>query len=202
MRSLLRKFIRNSHGVASLEFALVMPLMVVLLYAIYEGSQFVRANMQLANAATSIADLIAQQGAGVTSGPTGVLGNFCRAGQLMMTPFPTVSTSGAGAFSVAMVSVTNYANTGVTLDWESDKSCVVTATAIGATAKTLATSPTNLLPNAGTTGTPGDSVIIVQATYQYSSVMQYLMPGIFTLSQTAFARPRSNLPVTCGAPCS
>jgi hypothetical protein len=42
----------------------------------------------------------------------------------------------------------------------------------------------------------------VQATYQYSSVMQYLMPGIFTLSQTAFARPRSNVTVTCSFPCS
>jgi Flp pilus assembly protein TadG len=199
MRSPLCQFIRNSRGAAAIEFVLVMPIMAILLYAIYEGSEFVRANMQLASAATSMADLIAQQGAGVTSGPTGALGNFCKAGQLMMTPFPTGSASGAGAFSVAMVSVTNYSSTGVTVDWESDKSCAAVATPVGSTAKTLATAPTNLLPNAGT---PGDSVIIVQATYQYSSVMQYLMPGIFTLSQTAFARPRSNVTVTCSFPCS
>jgi Flp pilus assembly protein TadG len=199
MRSPLCQFIRNSRGAAAIELVLVMPIMAILLYAIYEGSEFVRANMQLASAATSMADLIAQQGAGVTSGPTGALGNFCKAGQLMMTPFPTGSASGAGAFSVAMVSVTNYSSTGVTVDWESDKSCATVATPVGATAKTLATAPTNLLPNAGT---PGDSVIIVQATYQYTSVMQYLMPGIFTLRQTAFARPRSNVTVTCSFPCS
>lgn len=199
MLSQLYKFVRNSRGVSAIEFAFILPMMMTLLYAIYEGAQYVRVNMQLANATASIADLIAQQSAGVTSGTSGVLGNFCKAGQLMMTPFSTGTTSGAGAFSVAMVSVTNYSSTGVTVDWESDRSCAAAATSVGATAKTLATSPTNLLPNAGT---PGDSVIIVQATYQYSSLMQYLISGIFTVSQTAFARPRSNVTVTCTAPCA
>jgi Flp pilus assembly protein TadG len=195
----LCRFLKNARGVATMEFVFVLPLMTALLFGIYELGEFVRVNMQLANAATSMADLISQQTSGVTSGTTGVLGNFCQAGKLMMTPFPTGAATGAGNFSVAMASVTNYTSSGVTVDWESDHSCTATATALGNTAQTLATTPTNLLPNAGA---PGDSVIIVKVTYQYSSVVQYLIPSSFTLTQTAFARPRNNLSIACTAPCS
>ncbi|MGX6998321.1 TadE/TadG family type IV pilus assembly protein [Caballeronia sp. KNU42] len=195
----LCRFLKNTRGIAALEFVFVLPLMTALLFGIYEVGEFVRVNMQLANAASSMADLISQQSSGVTSGTTGVLGNFCKAGKLMMTPFPTGATTGNGAFSVAMASVTNYTIGGVTVDWESDVSCASTATALGNAATTLATAPTNLLPNAGA---PGDSVIIVQATYQYSSVIQYLIPTSFTLTKTAFARPRNNLSIACTVPCS
>jgi Flp pilus assembly protein TadG len=195
----LCRFLKDARGVAAMEFVFVLPLMTALLFGIYEVGEFVRVNMQLANAATSMADLISQQTSGVTSGTTGVLGNFCQAGRLMMTPFPTGAAAGAGTFSVAMASVTNYTSGGATVDWESDHSCTATAAALGNTAQTLATAPTNLLPNAGT---PGDSVIIVKATYQYSSVIQYLIPSSFTLTQTAFARPRNNLSIACTAPCS
>jgi Flp pilus assembly protein TadG len=195
----LCRFLKNTRGVAATEFVIVLPLMTALLFGIYEVAQFVRVNMQLSNAASSMADLISQQSTGVTSGTSGVLGNVCKAGALMMTPFPTGAAAGSGAFSVAMASVTNYTSTAVTVDWESDHSCIATATALGSAAANLPQAPTNLLPNAGT---PGDSVIIVRATYQYSSVIQYLIPSSFTLVQTAFARPRNNLTIACTAPCS
>ncbi|WP_042298779.1 TadE/TadG family type IV pilus assembly protein [Paraburkholderia kururiensis] len=206
MRPVLRRaggfvqgLLHDTRGVAALEFVFILPLMTGVLFGIYEIGQYARVNMQLANAATSMADLVAQQAAGVSGGTTGSLGNFCAAGRLMMNPFPASATSGAGSFSAAIASVTNYTATGVTVDWESDRACTVTATALGATAKTLVASPTNLVPNAGT---PGDSVIVVQVTYQYSSPIQYLIPSAFTLTQTAFARPRITGTIACAAPCS
>lgn len=199
VRGFTQGLLHNSHGVAALEFVFILPLMTAVLFGIYELGQYARVNMQLANAATSMADLVAQQAAGVSGSTTGSLGNFCAAGRLMMNPFPANATSGAGSFSAAIASVTNYAATGVTVDWESDHACTTTATALGATAKTLATSSTNLLPNAGN---PGDTVIVVQVTYQYSSPIQYLIPSAFTLTQTAFARPRITGTIACTAPCS
>jgi len=195
----LLRFLKDTRGVAAIELVLVIPMMTTILFGIYEVGEFVRVNMKLASAASSMADLISQQGSGVTSGQSGVLGNFCKAGQLMMTPFPTGATTGSGSFSVAMASVTNYSNGGVTVDWESDRSCAATSASMGNAGLSLPTTPTNLLPNAGA---PGDSVIIVQATYVYSSIIQNLIPASFTLSQTAFARPRNNLTIACTAPCS
>ncbi|RKP50619.1 TadE/TadG family type IV pilus assembly protein [Trinickia fusca] len=195
----LRGLCRDTRGTAAMEFAVVLPIMFTLLFGIYEVVQVVRANMQLANTATSIADMVAQQSAGVTSGPAGSLGNFCKAARMMMAPFPAEATSGPGTFSVAIASLTHYTAGGVTIDWESDGSCKASATRLGASATSLATSPTNLLPNAGS---PGDSIIVVQASYRYLSAIQYVLPLPLVLKQTAFARPRGDQPITCTAPCS
>ena len=201
MRHLLRSLMRHNRGTAAIEFALVAPIMVIIMIGMYEGAQIERADMMLSNAAAAIADLAAQQVNGVTGGTGGVLGKFCSAAKLMMTTFPTTGTSGtSGAFSVAIASVTNYTAGGVKIDWESDGSCSVTATALGSAAKTIVTSPTNLIPTAGSPY--GDSVIVVHATYIYYSVIQYILPGLFTLTQDAFARPRGNAPVTCTSPCT
>lgn len=193
----LRSLLANDRGVASLEFVIILPIMLSLLFATYELSQYVRAQLKVNNAAQSIADMVAQQAAGVTGGTSGSLGNFCTAGELAMTPFPTAS--GSSTFAVAVASVTNYTSTGVTVDWESDGSCGTTAKALGNTAQTLATSPTSLIPTAGA---PGDSVIVVTVTYVYQSPIQYFFPGLSTMTHTAFARPRGNNVVTCSSPCT
>ena len=45
---------------------------------------------------------------------------------------------------------------------------------------------------------PGDTVILVQATYKYKSVLSYVLPANFTLSQVVFAHPRTtDLTITC-----
>ncbi|WP_118182312.1 TadE/TadG family type IV pilus assembly protein [Paraburkholderia phosphatilytica] len=199
MLNTLRRLWKHSGGTAAIEFALVMPMMFAVMFGIYELGAFVRVNMKVANAATSIADLVSQQAAGATGGTSGTFGNFCTAGKLTMSPYATNSTSGAGTFSAAIASVTNYTSTGATVDWESDASCAVTASSLGSTAKTLATTPTNVIPTAGT---PGDSVIVVKVTYQYGSAISYLFPALTTLTQVAYARPRNNQTITCTAPCS
>lgn len=200
MPRLMRAFkrLKERCGTAATEFAILLPVVAMLTYGIYAIADAVRIEMKVSNAAASMADLVAQQVNGVTSGTSGVLGNFCQAGVLMMTPF--LVGNGGGTFSAAMASVTNYSSGGVTVDWESDKSCPTTATAMGANAKTLATTPTDLLSNAGS---PGDSVIVVQVTYSYEylSSIQYLFPGAVTITRTAFARPRGNSVISCTAPC-
>ncbi|QGZ60359.1 TadE/TadG family type IV pilus assembly protein [Paraburkholderia acidisoli] len=193
----LRALLADNRGVAALEFAIILPIMLTLVFATYEISQFVRAQLKVDSASQAIADMVAQQAAGVTSGTSGSLGNFCTAGTLMMTPF-AVGTNNS-SFSMAVASVTNYSLTGPTVDWESDKSCSTTATALGSSAKSLATSPTNLIPTAGS---PGDSVIVVTVNYVYNSPLHYIIPGLLTLTHTAFARPRSNGLILCTAPCT
>lgn len=186
----------DRRAVALVEAALVFPILLTLLLGTYEVSAYVRANGRMTDAASAMADLIAQQTNGVTGGTSGVLGSFCKAGKFVMTPFAAAGTSGqAGAFSAAMASVTNRSGT-ASLDWESDASCSVSATALGATATTLATSSVNQVPNAG------DSIIVVKVTYIYSGLLQLILPGNFVLSQVAFARPRGNATISCSSPCS
>ena len=198
--------IKDSRGVVALEFALLVPMMVLILIGIYQISQVVRVTMKLSNVAVAVADLVAQQDS-VTGGVTGSLGNFCKAAQLMMAPFPTGAT---GPFSLSIASVTNYSNnttSTVKEDWEVDAACTVIATGtatLGSSSTTLVTSPVNLVPNSGPSGTTniaGDTVIIVQANYRYSSLVQYLAPALVSQSRVGFARPRGNSVVLCTAAC-
>jgi Flp pilus assembly protein TadG len=198
--------IRDARGVVALEFALIVPMMVLILVGIYQISQVVRVTMKLSNVAIAVADLVAQQDS-VTGGVTGSLGNFCKAAQLMMAPFPTGAT---GPFSLSIASVTNYSNNAtstVKVDWEVDAACTVAATGtatLGSSATTSVTSPVNLVPNSGPSGTTniaGDTVIIVQANYKYNSLVQYLAPALASQSRLGFARPRGNSVVSCTAAC-
>ena len=193
------RFARDTRGTAALEFAIVLPLVCAIVFITYELVQMVRAGMQVSTAATEIADMVAQQSVGLTSGSAGSIGDFCRAAQWTMSPLPTGTTSGAGAFAVSVASVTNYSGTGPKVDWESDRSCKAAGQPLGATAISLATGPNNLIPNAGK---PGDSIIVVRVTYRYQSAIQYLLQGNQLLTKTALARPRGNQPIACAAPCS
>ena len=193
------RFVQDTRGAAALEFAIVLPLVCAIVFITYDLVQMVRAGMQVSTAAASIADMVAQQSAGVTSGSAGSIGDFCRAAQWTMSPLPTGATSGAGAFAVSVASVTNYTGTGPKVDWESDRSCKAAGQRLGAAAITLATGPIDLISNAGK---PGDSIIVVRVTYQYQSAIHYLLQGNQALTKTAFARPRGNQPIVCAAPCS
>jgi len=196
MRPRRHGFCPDRRGSVLIESAIIFPVMVVMLLGTYEVAELVRANGQVGNAATELADLVAQQTNGVTGGTAGVLGSFCSAGKLVMTPYAASGTSGqAGAFSVAVASVTNTSGKAA-VDWESDKSCTVAATALGTSAVTLATSPTNLVPNAG------DSIIVVKVTYVYDGLVHMVVPGKYTMSQVAFARPRGLSTISCTSSCS
>jgi Flp pilus assembly protein TadG len=198
------KFVNDTRGVASLEFVILIPILLMLLIGIYQLTELVRVNARLSRVAVAVADLVAQQSNGITGGQSGSLGNFCAGARLMMTPFPT---TGSSTFTLAVASVTNYSgSTGVVNDWEVDTACSGAATRLGsAAAIALANSPVNLVSTsgpAGSTGIAGDSVIVVEANYQYSSLILYLAPSLGTITKFGFARPRANAVVACTASCT
>ena len=87
------------------------------------------------------------------------------------------------ALKAAVASVTKGTSS-TAVDWN-DTVCG-SATAI-ASAATLA--PT-LMPNVG------DSVIIVKTSYDYTSPISYVLAASYTLTATAYARPRNVAKVT------
>jgi Flp pilus assembly protein TadG len=159
----LRHLLRDRSAVAVIEFAIILPLMLAFALGTFEATRVVRAKMKADNAAQTIADLIASQ----NSVTAAALTNFCVGAQLVMAPYP------GALLHAAIASVTNGA-----VDW-TDTSCG-SATAIA--------SPTTVA--ASLSGGSGNSVIIVQTTYSYSSPVPYMMPASITLTHTAFARPR------------
>jgi Flp pilus assembly protein TadG len=171
MSSPLCRFVGDRSGLAFIELAVTLPVMVALFLGTFETARLVRTYMKLANAAQNLAELVAVQ----TTIASSDMNSFCSAARLVMAP---ISGSNLAA---AVASVTKSQDTGtIGTDW-TDTTC---KTSSNGAATVSTTSANSLLVN------NGDSVIIVTATYAYQSPIKFILKGNFTLSQSAFARPR------------
>lgn len=178
---------RDARGVAAVEFALILPVMLVIFFGTFEVSMLLRAYLTSNRAAQLIANLVAQKGSNVVGGtPTPFSAadstDFCKAAKLAMAPFPGGPPT-AGPLKATIASFT--ANSAVppvaVADWSTqDTTCG------GGAGQLLASDVGGLIPN------KGDSVIIVKIQYTYTATLHFVLPGSFTISQTAYQRPRTN----------
>jgi Flp pilus assembly protein TadG len=127
----------------------------------------------MGHVASMVADLVAQEQA-VT--PT-TIDDIFGIGSLIMKPFPT------GALKQRVSSVTQ-ANGIVTVDWS--RGSGMDALAVGSSV----TLPADLITN-------GQSLILTEATYDYDSPVDYLMPAVTQFSHRYYLRPRVVEKVAC-----
>jgi Flp pilus assembly protein TadG len=176
------EFVHDRSGTAAIEFALVLPVMVMLFLGSYETANLVLAHMKLEASAETAADLVAQVRVNTVLQSTDFT-NITNAAGKVLTPLPASGTQ----LKIAYASVTYSTGTPV-IDWHTE---VNSASPI-----TVAAIPNNAnLANLGNeTSGSTDSLIIVTLTYSYSSPISYVLSSSYTLSASAFNRPRY---VTC-----
>jgi Flp pilus assembly protein TadG len=165
-------------GVAALEFALIFPVMLMLFIGSFETTNLVLASMKLEAAAETVADLVAQTRVNTVLQSTDFT-NITNAAKQVLTPLPTSGTQ----LKIAYASVT-YSTGAPVIDWHVE--------ANSATALTVANIPNGAsLANLGSqAGGSTDSVIIAKLTYAYSSPISYVLSSSYTLTESAFNRPR------------
>lgn len=166
--------LRDRRGLMAVEFAIAVPVLVLLVIGCFEITYSLQAEARLRTAAFGLAGLVAAQ----ESITTATMNDLCAGAKLMMTPL-----AGSG-FSAGVVSVTRSGSTNAQ-DW-GDTTC--------GTAAALPTDPVNAA--ASVLVSDGDTAIVVRASYAYTSPMQFFLTGTTTLIQTAFARPIANETVT------
>jgi Flp pilus assembly protein TadG len=174
--------VHDHSGTAAIEFAVVLPVMAMLFLGSYETVNLVLAYMKLEASAETAADLIAQVKVNTVLQSTDFT-NITNAAEQVLTPLPASGTQ----LKIAYASVTYSTGTPV-IDWHVE---VNSASPI-----TVAAIPNNAnLANLGNeTSGSTDSLIIVTLTYSYSSPISYVLHSSYTLSESAFNRPRY---VTC-----
>lgn len=175
---------RDETGVAMVEFALLAPMLFMLLLGAYEASNLVLCDMKLEAAAQTAADLIGQTRVVDTSGNANYLKaadftSITNAATAVMTPFPT----GSNQLKIAYASVT-YSTGAAVINWHYE---VNSAPAISVSSLPNSTPAGNLgSQTAGST----DSVVVVQVTYSYSSPWSYVLGTAYTLREASMNRPR------------
>jgi Flp pilus assembly protein TadG len=179
MMHLLRNFWRQRGGTVAVEFAIAIPVLLVMLLGVFDVSQALIVYMKVIDVAETVSDLVAQQKQVASSD----INNYYIAGQLVMTP-----SLGSG-LGLDVASVTFDPNTGnPSVAWQ--------VTRGGAAAMSDAAAAATGL------GSAGDSVIVANATYSYTPISSYLLKQGITMSSRVFSRPRPVFTIPCTAPCN
>jgi Flp pilus assembly protein TadG len=160
----------DAAGTVSVEFALLLPILLTLFFGCYEASNLLLADLKVNDATQTAADLIAQTQTSYVL-QTSDFTNFTSAAQQVMAPLPVTTQ-----LKLAYASITY--NTGkAVIDWHYEVN--------GATPIAIASIPANLGINSSS-----DSVVVVSAQYAYTSPVSYVLASNYTLTNTSYDRPR------------
>ena len=165
VRRLLLRFIADRRGVAASEFALILPVLVLLLFGTVEIGNAVLLDRKVTAAAQTAADLVAQQKV-VTEED---LANIWLAIDNIIAPFNTADTT------YHIVSMIADDDGDTSIDWQEHRG--------GADFEAYT------LP-AGIIG-PDESVVVSQITYSYVPVFGDLIFSSFDITDVAYLRPRT-----------
>ena len=162
----VRHILRDERGTAVVEFAFLLPIMVVLFVGVVELTNVLRLDRKVVDAAQTVADLVTQR----SEVNDAQLNDILRAAELIFDPFPTAP------HSVGIVGVAYDSDTGnPTLDWSRSKN---------------GGSVPDALTLAAGLGSPGEGVVIVRVTYNYTPVFFDFVMNSTSIEETAILRPR------------
>ena len=167
-KSLFARLRDDPRGVSAVEFAMLAPVMIAFYFGLAEFCQGYMAQKRMGHVSAVVADLVAQN----DSIRSTQMSDMFRIGDLVMKPFSSTPLKQRAS------SLTRDTSGVVRVDWSQGTG--MTARATGSTV----TIPDGLIGN-------GESVIMTEATYDYDSPVDYLMPSITRFSQTYYLRPRT-----------
>lgn len=158
---------RHEGGIAATEFALILPVLMLILMGTIELTNALTTKRKLLNAVQSTADLIGQQ----TNVTASDLSTIYLASRLTMTPLD-VTTLSLGVASVRFDDLTGDPS----LSWtDSYGGGMVTDPLVKATGR----------------GEAGASIIIVSGSYTYTPLIKLIIPSNFVMNEIIYARPRT-----------
>jgi len=171
-RAMLRRIVaalRDRSASVSVEFVMILPVMVTLMFGTIEGTGLLMCYMKLVDATQTVADLVCMQQSIASSD----IDNFNTAAGEVMEPYSSAD------MGLIVTSVTFDPTSGAaSVAWQNTRGSVV----VPPNSTTLAL--------AANYGTKGESVIIVQTNYAYTSLLHYVLPATIAFGQTAFEKPR------------
>lgn len=187
-----RRFARDGRGVAALEFALIVPLLLCLYFVTMEVAQAIEANKKVGRAASMAADLVAQ----MPEIPQTELEGIMRIGEATMQPYNRSNLD----IIVTAIEVTNEATPKVQVVWEGK---LIDGEYVEGVAK--GTAITNLPP---ALKIKGSFLIRSEATLEYEPVITWAASAKTTLGlaaafdgismkETYYLRPRRSTSIPC-----
>jgi Flp pilus assembly protein TadG len=164
---------RDIRGVSAVEFALIAPVMIVILFGVIEMNLLLTADRKVTLATSTVADLVAQDDI-ITADE---MADIFTASSAMMQPYDT------SLLHMRVSSVAMAADGSVKVDWSEGSN--MSPRAPGSSASV----PAGILQ-------PNTSVVMAEVNYAYTSVLGTFISSPITLKGEFYLRPRRTLKVT------
>lgn len=187
-RRLVARFVRDTRGLAAVEFAFIVPLMLTLMFGTIDVSSGVAIDRKVTLTARSLSDLVSQ-GSQVKAVD---LKNFFGMGSAVMAPYSVTALTLAQKISAINVDATKKAT--VAWSYTGTVNAGVATLGQGDTPGAVVTSqiPQELL-------VPNTQLIWSVVTYTYTPIVGYVIKGSIPLTDQCFTRPRQSDTVTYSA---
>jgi hypothetical protein len=192
----------DERGVAAVEFALLLPVMLTMYLGSVEVSQGLSADRKVVLLARTLGDLTTQKSAVSTS----TMDTVSAAGSVVLSPLK-VNAALMRVTSVAISAPSSGTVNDATVCWTYVKGTWSPAFAVGQKLD-VTTVPTTLRTDIGS------SVVLAEVQYPYKPVIGYVITGQLQLKERIFMRPRvssyvtnsdvvnSGQPKTASGPCT
>lgn len=173
---LWRHWRRDGRGVAAVEFALTVPVLIIAYLGTYEGFQAAAAYRKLSATTVELANVVSQY----TTMSAGDVSTITSASSQIMAPFPT------GNLSIVLSEITTNSSSQATVTWSQAYN--------GGTALTPGASFT--LPTSMRVAST--SYILVQTAYSWSPIVSGGPIGTINMTDQMYTQPRqsSSIPYT------
>ena len=184
----LRRLRRDDRGIAAIEAAIVLPIMVFFLFGTIETYQYFRAAAILDRAVFSIADGVAMQPKLYEGGPCDETDHLCTYGVIMGDLMQPIDYKDGGYLTIRLFEAQT---SGSSVTWKNSTWAKKCEGSTGACGDIAAAPPPDGMPPAQ----PGDTILVVQGYQTYepyviSSRFWTGLGGTEVLTATAFYRPR------------
>jgi Flp pilus assembly protein TadG len=172
-----RLFAASTRGIAAVEFAMVIPVLLILLLATFDGGRAIAIYMKVRSATYTLGAVTNQYSIIQSTDMTSIVG----ATALVLQPY----SSAPIIVRISQLSMNSSGQT--TVSW----SYSLNGTAL--TQGSSVTIPTSFAPtNNATCGSYPCYLILAQVSYAFSPSFNYFTTGTITLSDNLYVTPRSS----------
>lgn len=164
----LKRFARDQRGVAAVEFAFVLPILILLYYGMVESTQAVLANRRAGYLTTAVGDLLTQQ----AQVRTADVEDIFDAGEAVLSPFKT------DGLSIRVTSIEIDASGKAVQKWTQARGTIEAAKLEDIDKKLLE---------------PNSALVRAETVYVYKTPFQRVFPSAFTFKHKMDLRPRTGV---------
>ena len=181
LTGLYRRFLVSTRGVVAIEFAAILPVLLVMLLATFDGGNAIAVYMKVRSATYVLASVTNQYSTAMpiqSANMTGIM----NATTAVLAPFSSTPLAAV----ISELKITAAKATTATVRWSATQNG--TALAAGSTVNL----PTGIASSTNTCGTYPCYLILAKVSYTFTPLFGYFATGGIALSDTVYATPRSS----------